>query len=266
MIAAGKFAKALSAIAAATLALTACSSEADQEAGTDEEHPLQSLVAADADPDERAAGAGTSMAMELGFDQVQVASDDELAEVRENASERAGETEEMSVDPQSCAPSLAALDWSPILASSDATTRVDFGRSNFMGAGSIEVAGITEATGAEAEATDQVAAHREAVEEITTNCNDLTMMLADESEPDWAELEYTFSAEPIETESGSGLLWQRYPTDEPEGQTTTALTLMTEHEGYMVMVAFIGSDEITDAEFQDISEAVLSSALGQLEQ
>lgn len=265
MTAAGKFARPLSAIAAATLVLTACSSDTEQDAQAEEGEQLESLLAADARPDERAAGAGTSMAMELGFDQVQAASEDELAEVRDNAAERTGAAEDMTVDPQSCAPAIEELDWSPIQASTDSTTRVDFGRSNFMGAGSIEVAGVTEETGADAEAADQVAAHREAVEEITTNCNDLTMMLADDSEPDWAELEYTFTAEPVETESGSGLLWQRYPTEEPEGQTTTALTLMTEHEGHVVMVAFIGSEEIADAEFQDISEAVLSSALGQLD-
>ena len=144
-------------------------------------------------------------------------------------------------------------------------TRVDFGRENFSGVGSIEIAGISEDTGGEPEATDQVAAHQQAVEEITTDCNDLTMMLADESEPDWAELEYTFTAEPVETESGSGLLWQRYPTEDDQGQSTTALTLMTEHEGHVIMVAFIGSEEIADAEFQDISEAILASALGQLE-
>ena len=40
---------------------------------------------------------------------------------------------------------------------------------------------------------------------------------------------------------------------------------MTEHEGHVIMVAFIGSEEIADAEFQDISEAILASALGQLE-
>ena len=111
--------------------------------------------------------------------------------------------------------------------------------------------GIAEDTGGSAQAAQQVAAHQQAVEQVTTKCSDITMMLADASEPDWAELEYAFTAQAIETESGSGLLWQRYPTDDDQGHTTTALTLMTQHEGHAIMVAFIGSEEIADAEFTD---------------
>lgn len=261
----GKLAKILATISVTALGLTACSSDEDENQGSGQGNQLETLLATDARPDQRAAGAGTNMAMELGFEQAQPATDEALETVRESAEERAGSAEEMTVDPQSCASPIEALDWSPILASSDSMTRVDFGRENFSGVGSIEIAGISEDTGGEPEAADQVAAHQQAVEEITTDCNDLTMMLADESEPDWAELEYTFTAEPVETESGSGLLWQRYPTEDDQGQSTTALTLMTEHEGHVIMVAFIGSEEIADAEFQDISEAILASALGQLE-
>lgn len=260
----GKLTKILATISVAGLALTACSSDDDQTDEASQEHQLETLLATDASPDQRAAGAGATMAIQLGFEEVQAATDDAVGAVRDNAEERSGSGEELTVDPQSCAAPIEELDWSPILAASDSMTRVDFGRDNFAGAGSIEVAGISEDTGGEPEAADQVAAHRQAVEEITTNCNDLTMMLADESEPDWAELEYTFTAEPVETESGSGLLWQRYPTEGEGGQSTTALTLMTEHEGHVVMVAFIGSEEIADAEFQEISEAILASAVGQL--
>lgn len=261
----GKITKVLAMLSVTGLALTACSSDDEQAADGEQQNQLDTLMAADASPDQRAAGAGTTMAIELGFDQVQAASDEAVGAVRENAEDRAGSAEDMTVDPQSCATPIEALDWSPILASSDSMTRVDFGRANFAGAGSIEVAGITEDTGGDAEAADQVAAHREAVEEITTNCTDLTMMLADDSEPDWAEVEYTFTAEPVETESGSGLLWQRYPTEDDQGQSTTALTLMAEHEGHVLMVAFIGSEEIADDEFQDISETILASAMGQLD-
>lgn len=264
MILADNTVKILATLSTAALALTACSSD-EQSNETEDASQLESLMAADASPDQRAAGAGSAQAMELGFDQVQAASDDELNEFRDSATERAGAADDMTVQPQSCAAPIAELDWSPVLASSDSITRVDFGTSNFMGAGSIEVAGIAEETGGEAEAADQIAAHQQAVEEITSNCNDLTMMLADESEPDWAELEYTFTAEPVETDSGTGLLWQRQPTEDPDGQSTTALTLMTEHDGYAVMVAFIGSDEIAEDEFQDISEAILSSATAQLD-
>lgn len=261
----GKLTKTLATILVVGLALTACSSEDGQIDEAGQEHQLDSLLATDASPDQRAAGAGATRAMELGFEQVKAATDDAVGDVRENAEERAGGTEEVTVDPQSCAAPIKELDWSPILAASDSITRIDFGRENFAGAGSIEIAGISEDTGGAPEAADQVAAHRQAVEVITTECNDLTMLLADDSEPDWAELEYTFTAEPIETESGSGLLWQRYPTESEGGQSTTALTLMTEHEGHMIMVAFIGSEEIADAEFQDLSEAILASAVGQLE-
>lgn len=265
MIKTARLTTTLAVVTVAVLGLSACAND-DEPAANGQNNQLEQLMATDASGDQRAAGGATSMAMELGFDQVQSASDDELASVRDNAEERAGTADDMTVDPQSCAAPIAELDWSPILASSESMTRVDFGTSNFMGAGSVEVAGITEETGGSAQAADEVAAHQQAVEEITTNCNDITMMLADDSEPDWAELEYTFTAEPVETESGSGLLWQRYPTEDPDGgQSTTALTLMTEHEGYVLMVAFIGGEEIADEEFTDITEAILSSATAQLD-
>ncbi len=262
----GKLITCLGATAVAALALSSCSSAEGQDDDAGAETQLESLLAEDASADQQAAAVGTSKAMELGFDQVQAASDDDLDVVRQDAQERAGNVEDMTVTPESCATPLAQLDWSPILADSESITRIDFGRSNFNGAGSIEVAGITEDTGGSPEATEQVTAHQQAVTDITTDCNDLTMMLADESEPDWAELEYTFNAEPIETDSGSGLLWQRYPSDDGEGQTTTALTLMTQHEGYVVMVAFIGEKDIADDEFTDISETILSTAIAQLDE
>lgn len=261
----GKITKTLAALAVSALALTACGSDDEDTSDADQQNPVESLLATDARADQRAAGGAATMAMELGFNQVQTASDTEIATVRENAEGRADAAQELTVDPETCAAPIAELDWSPILATSDAITRVDFGTTNFTGAGSIEVAGITEATGGSTQAADEVAAHQRAVEEITTSCNDITMLLADETEPDWAELEYTFTAEAVETESGSGLLWQRYPSEDPEGQTTTALTVMTEHEGYAIMVAFIGSEEITDDEFTDITETILASATAQLD-
>lgn len=246
------------------LGLTSCSS-ADDATETTQDHPVENLLAPDARDDQRAAGGATMMAMELGFEQVQTASDAEIDAVRENAADRADAAQELNVEPASCAQPIAELDWSPILAPSDAVSRVDFGTDNFMGAGSVEVAGMTEDTGGSTQAADDLAAHQRAVEDITANCNNITMMLADDAEPDWAELEYTFTAEAVETESGAGLLWQRYPTDDSQGNSTTALTMMTEHEGYAIQVAFIGGEDITDDEFTDITETILASAVAQLD-
>lgn len=260
----GKITPTLATLFVAGLAFTSCSSD-DEAAEPEQAHEVESLMATEARDDQRAAGGATMMAVELGFDQVQTASETDLAAVRDNAAERTDAAQELNVEPATCAQPIAELDWSPILATSDAITRVDFGRSNFRGAGSVEVAGITEDTGGSAQAADEVAAHQNAVEEIVTNCNDITMMLADETEPDWAELEYAFTAEAVETETGSGLRWQRYPTEDPEGQSTTALTMMTEHNGYIIQVAFIGSEEIADDEFTEITEAILASAVAQLD-
>ena len=260
----GKITKTLTVFLVAVLGLVGCSSN-DDAPDDAQANQLDNLMTADARPDQRAAGGATAMAIELGFEQVQPATADEIASVREAAAERTDAAQELDVEPASCAAPIAELDWSPIQASSESVTRVDFGRENFAGAGSVEVAGITEDTGGSAAAADEVAAHQQAVEQITTNCNDITMLLADESEPDWAELPYTFTAQAIQTDSGSGLLWQRYPADDPNGQSTTALTLMTESEGYAIMVAFIGNEEIADAEFIDISETILASAIAQLD-
>src|SRR5690625_4830753 len=182
----GKITTSLATLAITALGLTGCSSDDDtQETGQD--HPVENLLATDARADQQAAGAATQMAMQLGFDQVQPVAEHEIETVRENAEERSNTAEELDVEPAECAGPIAELDWSPIMATSDAVTRVDFGRENFMGAGSVEVAGITEDTGGSAQAADEVAAHQNPVDETGTNCNDLTKLRADEHQPHWAE-------------------------------------------------------------------------------
>ena len=99
----GKLAKILATISVTALGLTACSSDEDENQGSGQGNQLETLLATDARPDQRAAGAGTNMAMELGFEQAQPATDEALETVRESAEERAGSAEEMTVDPQSCA-------------------------------------------------------------------------------------------------------------------------------------------------------------------
>lgn len=257
-----KFPKFLAALAVTTLTVTGCSSD---DGASPEADQLDQLLAAEARDDQRAAGGATMMAMDLGFDQVQPAAAADLTAVRDKAADPAEVAAGLTVDPVSCAEPVAKLDWSPILASSESITRVDFSKANFQGAGSIEVAGITEATGGSSDAETAADAHLNAVQRITSDCSNLTMMLADESEPDWAEVEYTFEAEALETDSGAGLRWQRYPTDDPQRHMTTALTLMTEQDGYAIMVAFIGGSEIADEEFVDIADAILASAVAQID-
>ena len=60
----------------AGLGLTSCS--ADDDAPAAEQSDLDSLLATDARGDQRAAGGATAMAMELGFEQVQAASESEI--------------------------------------------------------------------------------------------------------------------------------------------------------------------------------------------
>src|SRR5699024_8508131 len=101
--------------AAAVLALSSCSSADDQDdAGA--ETQLENLLTADASADQQAAAAGTSKAMELGFDQIQTASDDDLDVVRQDAQERAGNAEDMTVTQDSWPKPIAKQDGSPILA------------------------------------------------------------------------------------------------------------------------------------------------------
>lgn len=253
----------LALLAAGLLGLTACSSGDDEAQAQDT--GLETLLATDARDDQRAAGGAAAMAGELGFDQVQPIAAADIQRVREAAAERGNDTAGLDVTPAECAGPIAELDWSPIQADSTEVTRVDFGRSTFTGVGSIEVAGITEANGADPAAAEQLANHRSAIETILTQCSDITMMLADTAEPDWAAIEYTFTAQPVDTDTGSGLLWQRYPTEDPETNRTTALTMMTEYDGYAIMVAFIGPDDIAESEFTDIAETLLASATAQLD-
>ncbi|MDN6534985.1 MAG: hypothetical protein L0K63_12085 [Yaniella sp.] len=81
----GKLTKVLATISVAGLGLTACSSDDEQSDGSSQEHQLDTLLATDASPDQRAAGAGASMAVELGFEQVQPATEEALGAGRDSA-------------------------------------------------------------------------------------------------------------------------------------------------------------------------------------
>src|SRR5699024_334623 len=96
----GKLTKVLATISVAGLGLTACSSDDAPRDGSNQEDQRAPPMATDASPDQRAAGAGESMAVELGFEQVQPATEEALGAVRDSAEDRFGGALEMTVDPQ----------------------------------------------------------------------------------------------------------------------------------------------------------------------
>src|SRR5699024_2134659 len=98
----GKITPTLATLFVAGLAFTSCSSE-DEAAEPEQAHEVESLMATDARDDQRAAGGATMMAVELGFDQVQTASETDLAAVRDNAAERTDAAQELNVEPTTCA-------------------------------------------------------------------------------------------------------------------------------------------------------------------
>src|SRR5699024_11243625 len=128
----GKFTPALGVLSAATLVLTGCSSDDENPEEAGEQNQVEILLATDARADQRAAGGATAMAMELGFDQVQTASETEIATVKKKALDRADTEHTMS--PQSCAGPIAVLDWPARLADCDGIPRACFSTEHFHGA------------------------------------------------------------------------------------------------------------------------------------
>src|SRR5690625_5613615 len=68
----GKFTTTLTLLTIAGLGLTSCASDDDAPAEADQQHEVEALIATDARDDQQAAGGAAVMAMELGFNQVEI--------------------------------------------------------------------------------------------------------------------------------------------------------------------------------------------------
>ncbi|WFP16077.1 hypothetical protein [Citricoccus muralis] len=246
--------------------------ETDEEAdhGDASEGPGEVAASPSGRVDQQASSAAAAHAAELGFTEQRAASQAEIDTFRQQAQSRAVNQSGTRITPAECTAPLAALDWSPLLTTSEYASRVDFSSETFDGTGTVEVAAVAEDVGGGAEAADQVQNYIDIVGELTTDCAELTMRISDTTVPEGYEesASYRFTAESVEDEEGTGLIWQRIPettgSGSGAGDERTALVLVREEGGYVAMVSFVGPEQVRDAEFQQIADQVLTSALSMI--
>ncbi|MGO1530626.1 MAG: hypothetical protein ACTHZ5_07035 [Micrococcaceae bacterium] len=254
--------------------------EVDTGAGSasDEESAAEGPAEVDASPDARvdqqASGAAASHAAELGFTEQRAASQSEIDQFRQQAQSRAVNQSGTRITPAECTAPLTALDWSPLLTSTEYASRVDFSSASFTGTGTVEVAAVGEDVGGGEAAAGQVQDYVDTVGELTGDCAELSMRISDTTVPEGYEesASYRFTAEAVELEGalaeGTGLIWQRTPettgAGSGAGDQRTALVLVREQDGYVAMVSFVGPEQVRDTEFQQIAEQVLTSALAMI--
>lgn len=245
-------------VAVVGVVLAGCSTEPEPE--NTEPPTVDELLATDARDDQRAAGAAAQQAFNLGFDQQLAASAAEIEETR-NAFRTDAQSQQTSVTPPMCQEALVNLDWSPMLSdiddeqSADAgaeinITRLDFGAETFEGTGSIEIAEL----GTSQDYQDYV----DTVERLTTDCNDLHIRVATDAEP----IEYTFRAESVEFDQGTGLMWARAPIG--TGEPMSSMVLTQQVNGYAVMVSFAGSNVVQEQEFAEMGRGIIAAAAAEL--
>lgn len=248
--------------------------DAAGKAGGDGEGP-SSGTGEEARPDQRAAAAAAERAASFGFTEQAVATEEQVAELRQDVRLRQSNTTGTRVDPAECKSALTAVDWSPLLAEGSGASRVDVGSPTFQGTGTVEVAALEDGA-----VVDQ---HVQNVERLVQECGELTFTLdgtftgeggvstfeLTSSVPEAADLAgQTDQAEQGEqTEQGSSvesaLQWTRTPVS-GSGSPATAQVLMGRSGEHAVMVSFIGSSPVADPEFTTMARAMLDAALAEL--
>ncbi|GAA4774546.1 hypothetical protein [Citricoccus nitrophenolicus] len=206
--------------------------------------------AADARPDQRAVGAAAERAASYGFTNQVSATDLAIADTREEARLRQTNTSGTTVDPGECKAPLTAVDWSPILMPGAEASRIDFGSEAFAGTGTVEVASLEDPA--------MVEQHLASVERLVSECPELAMTVTDQ---DQQASTFEFTARGSEASGGavdSGLVWTRTPA--AGGGTTTAQVLIGRTAEHVVMVSFIGGEEVAGEEFATMAEQVLAAA------
>lgn len=206
--------------------------------------------AADARADQRAVGAAAGRAASFGFTNQVSATDAAIEDTRQQARLRQTNTSGTTVDPAGCKAPLTAVDWSPILMAGADASRIDFGSESFAGTGTVEVASLEDAA--------VVRAHRDHVERLVADCPELTMTVTDQ-DLQASTFEFTARASAAAGEAvDSGLVWTRTPAG--GGAQTTAQVLIGQTAEYVVMVSFIGGEDVAGQEFTTMAEEILAAA------
>ncbi|MDY6054887.1 hypothetical protein [Micrococcus sp.] len=250
-------------LAAAGLALTACSvgPEAESAGGAQGAGPSSSVTQAAPTalnlgdrPDQVMAEAAAARAATFGFIRQQAASAEEIRTAREDGRARAEDTGRTEVAPEVCAAPLAALDFSPILLDQEQASRVDVGAESFQGTGTVEVARL------DGPGRQQVERHLQTVNRLLTDCGRMEMTVHEGG----TSTVYVVQADAAALSEGSpaqsGLVWRRTRTGQGAPELTAqVLTAVTPDE--VVMVSFAGQPAVGERQFTLMAEEVLAAAL-----
>lgn len=228
--------------------------------GTSSGEGGEAAEGAEADrPDQRAAAAAAERAASFGFTEQAVATEEQVSGLREDVRLRQSNTTGTRVDPAECKSALTAVDWSPLLAPGSAASRIDVGSATFRGTGTVEVAALEDIG-----VMDQ---HVQNVDRLVQDCGELSFTVDGtfSGEGGVSTFELDSSVPEAETSQAveSALLWTRSPVS-GDGAPATAQVLVGRQGEHAVMVSFIGSSQVADAEFTAMAQAMLDAALAEL--
>lgn len=207
--------------------------------------------------DQRAAAAAAERAASFGFTEQAVATEEQVSGLREDVRLRQSNTTGTRVDPAECKSALTAVDWSPLLAPGSAASRVDVGSPSFRGTGTVEVAAL--------EDIGVVDQHVQNVDRLVQDCGELSFTVDGTFTGGGGAATFELASSAVETEGAadSALLWTRTPVS-GGGAPATAQVLVGQQGEHAVMVSFIGSSQVADAEFTAMAQAMLDAALAEL--
>lgn len=209
--------------------------------------------------DERAAQAAAERAASFGFTEQSVATEDQVARLREDVRLRQTNTTGTRVDPAECKSALTAVDWSPLLAEGSSASRIDVGSASFQGTGTVEVAALKDG--------GDVSRHAQNVQRLIQDCGELTFTVDGtySGEGGVSTFSLSSSAPTAQTSESvaSALQWTRSPVG-GQGTPATAQVLVGQKGEHAVLVSFIGSSKVADEQFTTMAQAMLDAALAEL--
>lgn len=241
------------ALTAAGLALAGCSSATPgTEMPQDELHQSAASPQPEADAsasasestttEELATQVGVVFAAQLGFDQSQKISDEQLKEL---AKTPADTLDDVVVLPAQCEQPLEQLNWSPAQLGTQAA-RSDFSNSSGNVTGSIEVAELPD--------RDAVEEHYRTVLQMRTECSSVKL--------NWTDFTETLKfANPGLEGVESQLSYTRRGNSDTAQDTLVLMQTKGEH---VAMVSFISATSLADGKINEVAKQILDSVLAQL--
>ena len=248
--------KTLAVLAAAALALSACSSGDDAAEQMPQDSLHQKIAQAQASPSaspsaepdfedlttaQQAVMTGVVTATQLGFENSAKISDEDMKQLAKKPEDTLKDT---VVLPKACSAPVEELNWSPAQLGSEAA-RTDFTNQNQTVTGSLEVAK------AGGQLAQRVAQHYQVVDGILANCQDVKLQGLDAVE------NLSFSSPGVD-----GVDSQLYYSRDGQYAQNSLVFVHQEH-GYVAMVSFISTSPLKDENLNKVAMSILNAALDQ---